>query len=184
MPVRIMRANYCCPLFVCHANCCRSVLARYLYQHLCNEAPALSAGLEAGDRINDRAERMLRAWGIDARAHRPLRLSRDLCAEAGAIFVMGPSYLHRMIWEYGEDLADKAYLFADPFTKPESFSNGAYKVYDPSFDNRPTSELLDEFEWMRQRVLQIRLALLGAGRRLVPLREYLELCKAVDRGSH
>ena len=53
------------------------------------------------------------------------------------------------------------------------------KVYDPSFDNRPTSELLNEFEWMRQRVLQIRLALLGAGRRLVPLREYLELCKAV-----
>jgi hypothetical protein len=46
-----------------------------------------------------------------------LKLSRDLCAEAGAIFVMGPSYLHRVIWEYGEDLADKAYLFADPFTR-------------------------------------------------------------------
>lgn len=128
---------------------------------------------------------MLRAWGIDASAaHRPLKLSRDLCAAADAIFVMGPSYLHRLIWEYGEDLADKAYLFADPFSRPVSFSNGAYKVYDPSFDNRPTSELLNEFEWMRQRVLQIRLALLGAGRRLVPLREYLELCKAVDRGSH
>lgn len=50
---------------------------------------------------------MLREWGIDASAHRPLQLSRNLCAEATAIFVMGPSYLHRVMWEYGEDLADK-----------------------------------------------------------------------------
>ena len=127
---------------------------------------------------------MLREWGIDASAHSPLQLSRDLCAEAGAIFVMGPSYLHRVIWEYGEDLADKAYLFADPFTRPVSFGSGRYKVSDPSFDTRPTSELLKEFGWMRERVLQIRLALLGNGRRLVPLIEYLELCKTVDRGSH
>jgi protein-tyrosine-phosphatase len=140
--------------------------------------------LEAGERINDRAERMLREWGIDASAHRPLKLSRGLCTEAGAIFVMGPSYLHRVIWEYGEDLADKAYLFADPFTRPVSFVKGAYKVFDPSFDNRPTSELLKEFQWMRERVLQLRLALLGDGRRLVPLTEYLELCRTVDRESH
>ena len=181
---RGQRTRHNCPLFVCHANCCRSVLARYLYRHLCNEAPALSAGLEAGERINDRADRMLREWGIDASAHRPLQLSRDLCAEADAIFVMGPSYLHRMVWEYGEDLADKAYLFADPFTTPESFSDGKYKVVDPSFDDRPTRDLVKEFAWMRDRVRQIRLALLGDGRRLVPLREYLELCKTVDRGSH
>src|SRR6266700_4017387 len=89
-----MRAGHGGPLFVCHANCCRSVLACYLYRHLCNKAPALSAGLEVGERINDRAERMLREWGIDASAHRPLKLSRNLCAEATAIFVMGPSYLH------------------------------------------------------------------------------------------
>ena len=127
---------------------------------------------------------MLREWGIDASAHAPLQLSRDLCAEAGAIFVMGPSYLHRVIWEYGEDLADKAYLFADPFTRPVSFGSGRYTVSDPSFDTRPTSELLKEFGWMRERVLQIRLALLGDGRRLIPLSEYLELCKTVDRGSH
>jgi protein-tyrosine-phosphatase len=172
------------PLFVCHANCSRSVLACYLYRDLCNEAPALSAGLEVGERISDRAERMLRAWGIDASAHRPLKLSRSLCVEATAIFVMAPSYLHRVVWEYGEDLADKAHLFADPFTRPVSLEHGEYRVLDPSFDNRPTSELLKEFGWMRERVLQIRLALLGDGRRLVPLREYLEVCKTVDRGSH
>src|SRR5207247_10459715 len=78
----------------------------------------------------------------------------------------------------------KAYLFADPFTRPVSFSNGEYKVFDPSFDNRPTVELVKEFGWMRERVLQIRLALLPDGRRLVPLSEYFELCKTVDRGSH
>ena len=127
---------------------------------------------------------MLREWGIDASAHRPLKLSRDLCDEAIAIFVMGPSYLHRVIWDYGEDLANKGYLFADPFTRPVSFGDGGYKVFDPSFDNRPTGELVKEFGWMCERVLQIRLALLGDGRRLVPLSEYLELCKTVDRESH
>ena len=176
-----MRAG---PLFVCHANCCRSVLACYLYRYLCNKAPALSAGLDVGERISDRAERMLRAWGIDASGHQPVKVSRKLCTEANAIFVMGPSYLHRLVSEYGEDLADKAYLFADPFTKPISFANGGYKVSDPSFDNRPTSELVKEFGWMRERVLQIRLALLGDGWALVPLRQYFELCKAVDPGSH
>jgi protein-tyrosine-phosphatase len=171
------------PLFVCHANCCRSVLARYLYLDLC-KAPALSAGLDAGEQINDRAEGMLREWGIDASVHRPIQLSRDLCVQADAIFVMGPSYLHRMVSEYGEDLADKAYLFRDPFTRPVSFGNGEYTVCDPSFESRPPSALVKEFGWMRDRVLEIGLAIKGEGRRLVPLSEYLELCKTVDRGSH
>lgn len=170
-------------MFVCHANCCRSVLACYLYVDLC-KAPALSAGLDAGEQINDRAERMLREWGIDASAHRPLQLTRDLCAKADAIFVMGPSYLHRMVGEYGEDLAEKSYLFADPFTRPLSFANGEYVVTDPSFEARPAGALVKEFAWMRDRVLQIRLALRGDGRPLVPLSEYLDLCKTVDRGSH
>src|SRR5947207_15037970 len=108
-----MRTGQGCPLFVCHANCCRSVMARYLYRHLCNKAPALSAGLEAGERINDRAERMLQEWGIDAIAHVPLKLSRDLCAGAGRNFGMGPSYWHRVIWASREDRADKASLFGD-----------------------------------------------------------------------
>lgn len=179
-----MKAGEATPLFVCHANCCRSVLACYLYRYLCNGAPARSAGLDVGERINDRAEGMLREWGIDASGHRPSQISRDLCAQATAIFVMAPSYLHRLVWEYGEDLADRAYLFADPFTKPVSWGSGEYTVIDPSFDNRPIRELRNEFGWMRERVLQIRLALLEAGRPLVPLREYFELCKTVDPASH
>ena len=171
------------PLFVCHANCCRSVLARYLYVHLCQE-PAASAGLDAGDVINDRAEGMLRCWGIDARAHRPLQLSRSMCTAAGAIFVMGPSYMHRLVAEYGEDLAGKSYLFADPFTKPAFFSDEHYKVVDPSFDVRPVSELAAEYDWMREQVIQLRRALMGEGRRLVPVSEYLDLCKTVDSHSH
>ncbi|HEX2342161.1 MAG TPA: hypothetical protein VHI98_16920 [Vicinamibacterales bacterium] len=171
------------PLFVCHANCCRSVLARYLYEDLCN-APALSAGLDCGEVINDRAEQMLRHWGIDASAHRPAKITRELCDRAGAIFVMGPSYLHRLVWEYGDDLAGKAYLFADPFTRPVSFANGEYKVIDPSFDDRPIEELTAEFAWMRERVLQVRLALLQQGPPLVPLRQYLDLCRTIDRWSH
>ena len=127
---------------------------------------------------------MLRAWGIDASEHRPVQLSRELCTDADAIFVMGPSYLHRLVGEHGDALATKAYLFADPFTRPASFSKGEYRVSDPSFDDRPTSELTREFGWLRERVLEIRLALLGGGRRLVPLSEYLELCKTVDRGSY
>ena len=171
------------PLFVCHANCCRSVLARYLYVHLCQE-PAASAGLGAGEVVNDRAEGMLRCWGIDARTHRPLQLSRSMCTAAGAIFVMGPSYLHRLLAEYGEDLAGKSHLFADPFTRPESFSSGRFKVVDPSFDARPAAELAVQYAWMRDQVVRIRRALAGEGRKLVPASEYLDLCRTVDLYSH
>jgi hypothetical protein len=37
---------------------------------------------------------------------------------------------------------------------------------------------------MRERVLQIRLALVGDGPRLIPASEYLELCRTVDRNCH
>jgi protein-tyrosine-phosphatase len=171
------------PLFVCHANCCRSVLACYLYRHLCHSR-ARSAGLDPGEHINDRAERLLGAWGIDAAEHRPSKVTRDGCLAADAIFVMGPSYLHRLLLEYGEDLATRSYLFADPFSKPASFDSRAFTVWDPSFDNRPTKELLNEVSWMRERVLQIRVALVGRGPRLIPVSEYLALCKTVDPGSH
>src|SRR5690349_11150229 len=110
-------------LFVCHANCARSVLAFFLYRHLCGAAAA-SAGLEAGPEINDRALRMLRHWGIDASGHRPRQLDRTLCEQASAIFVMAPTYLRRLARDYGEDLASKAHLFADPFTRPVSFGRG------------------------------------------------------------
>ena len=171
------------PLFVCHANCCRSVLAEYLYEHRC-QAPAWSAGLDAGDRINDRAQAMLRHWDIDASDHEPRQLTRHLCDDAGAIFVMGPSYLHRLVRDHGEDLADRAYLFADPFTLPTSFDNGQYKVIDPSFDHRATWELCAEYDWMRRQVVRIQHALAGTGQPLVPLRQYLTLCQTVNPESH
>lgn len=172
------------PLFVCHANCCRSVLACYLYRKLHGGAPALSAGLEPGEQINDRALEMLKQWGIDARGHRPRPLHRGLCDEAGAIFVAAPSYLHRLLLEYGWDLAGKSFLFADPFSLPRSFSHGEYKVRDPSFDGRPIRELVYEYSWMRERVRQIRLALPGDGRPMIPAAEYRHLLQSVDPGSH
>jgi protein-tyrosine-phosphatase len=172
------------PLFVCHANCCRSVLAYYCYRHLCADVPALSAGFEPGAGTSERALAMLERWGIDARGHRPSPLHRGLCDEASAIFIMAPSYLHRLLLEYGHDLASKAYLFADPFSRPHFFGHGEYKVHDPSFDERTTLELVREFSWMRERVLQIRLALLGDGRPMVPAAAYLSLLQVVDPRSH
>ena len=173
------------PLFVCHANCCRSVLASHLYRHLDLTAAALSAGLEPGERINDRALAMLAHWGIDARAHRPQPLHRALCDQACTIFLTAPAYLHRLLLEFGQDLADQAYLFADPFTCPQSFANGEYRVSDPSFDDRSTEELVREYGWMRERVWEIRQALLGAGGRpMIPATEYLSLLRSVDPKSH
>jgi protein-tyrosine-phosphatase len=162
------------PLFVCHANCCRSVLARYLYEHHCPGCTALGAGVEAGGEINDRALGMLRHWGVDASGHRPTQLTRALCDQAGGIFLMGPEYLRRLLFEYGSDLAAKAYLFADPFALPRSFRHGEYLVFDPSFDDRPVRELTREFRWFGDRVVQIRDALAGRGSRtLVPAVRYL-----------
>ena len=172
------------PLFLCHANCCRSVLAAFLYRQLCAGAAVLSAGLEPGEGTSDRALAMLRCWGIDAAGHLPTRLTRRRYDEAGAIFVMAPPYLRRLLLEYGEDLASKAHLFADPFTRPRSLRPGAYTVSDPSFDERSAVELVEEFAWMRERVLQVHQALLGRGRPLIAAVTYRDLLESVDPMSH
>jgi Low molecular weight phosphotyrosine protein phosphatase len=172
------------PLFVCHANCCRSVIAEYLYQSL--GSMALSAGVEVGDELNDRAAGMLRCWGIDATGHRPRQLTRELCQAAGSIFVMGPLYLGRLLGEHGWDLAGKCYLFADPFTVPAGFAAGEFLVRDPSFDMRSPEELTREFAWFQRRVGEIRAALEegGAdGSRLVPASRYLPLLDALLRAT-
>jgi protein-tyrosine-phosphatase len=163
------------PLFVCHANCCRSVLGKYLYEHLFSGSHALSAGIAAGDEINDRACAMLQSWGIDARDHRPRQLDRGLCDRADAIFLMGPEYLRLLLERYGEDLAEKAYLFADPFTMPRSFADGEYLVYDPSFEGRPISELAAEFSWFRVRTAEIHEALRNGRFGLIPASRYQHL---------
>jgi hypothetical protein len=88
---------------------------------------------------------------------------------------MGPEYLRRLLAEYGTELAAKAYLFADPFSLPRSFSRGEYLVYDPAFDDRPVAALLHEFRWFRQRVRQVHAALHGNGPTLVPTSRYEHL---------
>jgi protein-tyrosine-phosphatase len=168
------------PLFLCYANCCRSVLAYYLYRHLHADEPALSAGLCAGECINDRALAMLRHWGIEASGHCPRQVDRELCDQASAIFVMAPAHLRRLLRLYGEDLHRKTYLFADPFSQPGSFQPGEYKVYDPSFDPRPIGELVHVCRWMRERVQQIGLALRDQGDTLVAASRYLPLIETVD----
>jgi protein-tyrosine-phosphatase len=171
------------PLFVCHANCCRSVLASYLYRRLCPDSAVLSAGLDPGERTSDTALAMLARWGIDATGHHPSKVDRRRCQEASAIFVMAPPYVRRLLLEYGHDLADKTYLYGEPFRRPEAFGP-EHTVRDPSFDPRPTEELLEEFSWMRERTLQIRQSLLGHGRPLVAAAGYLNLLGGVDPYSH
>jgi protein-tyrosine-phosphatase len=168
------------PLFICHANCCRSVLARYLYEHLCPGFAALGAGVEAGDALNDKAELMLAHWGIDARSHVPRQLTRELCQQSEGLFLMTPQLLSRLLREYGDDLADKSYLFADPYTVPLSFRHGEYIVYDPSWDERGVAVLHREFAWMRERVVQIHETLQGRGSRFVPARDYLSLLELIE----
>jgi protein-tyrosine-phosphatase len=168
------------PLFLCYANCCRSVLAFYLYRHLHPNAPALSAGLNPGDCINDRAFEMLRHWGIDASRHCPRQVDRELCDQADAIFVMAPAHLRHLLSDLGEDLDRKTYLFADPFSLPRSLHPGAYKVYDPSFDRRSIKELVHACLWMRERVQQIGQALRGGSDTLVAASRYRPLIQTVD----
>ncbi len=169
------------PLFVCHANCCRSVLARFLYEHLCPGCQALGAGVSAGDVINDRAESMLHGWGVDPTGHVPVQLDRRLCDLADGIFVMEPRILFRMLQNWGEDLAGKSYLFADPFTRPVSFRHKEYLVRDPSFDDCKVGRLHKEYLWFHERVVQIHKALHGQGHQpLVPAGEYLELLRQLS----
>jgi len=171
------------PLFVCHANCSRSMMAAYLFRDIAR-APALSAGMEVGERPAARALEMLAYWGIDASAHRPRQIDRAVCDEAGAIFVMAAPYLRRLLIEYGEDLGVKSYLFADPFTRPVCFDHREYAVNDPTWDTRATSDLCAEHAWMRDRVAEIDEALRGRGRPLAPATGYLDLLAGVDPKDH
>jgi hypothetical protein len=154
-------------------------MAQYLYQDLTG-SPALSAGVEVGEEINDRAAAMLSCWGIDARGHRPQRVDRRLCDEAHAILAMGPGYLVRSLDRFGRDLAPKSHLFANPFVLPEGFEGDAFLVYDPSFDLRPPGELVQEFEWFRRRVVEIHHALLSGRPLLVPASRYLDRLDAIS----
>jgi protein-tyrosine-phosphatase len=151
------------------------VIAKYLYEFLNPGFPAFSAGIEVGDQVNDRAAVMLQWWGLDASGHIPRKIDREICDQVDAIFVMGPEYLLRLIRTHGMDLVDKVYLFADPFTLPESFQNGAYHVYDPSFDDRPVEALVQDYDWFPSRVCQIHQALISGRRDLVPANRYLRI---------
>jgi protein-tyrosine-phosphatase len=163
------------PLFVCWANCSRSVLAHHLYESLAPGLKALSAGLEPGERMSERAASMLRAWGVEPGEHEPRPLTLDLCRAAGGIFVMEPDYLRLILAMYGAGLAGKSYLFADPFSMPASFEHGEYAVRDPSFDPRPLDEVLRDYDWLRERVRQIHRALAGEVGGLVPALAYQHL---------
>jgi protein-tyrosine-phosphatase len=171
------------PLFVCHANCCRSVLASCLYRHLCAATCVLSAGLDPGERTSDTALAMLARWGIDATGHQPTKLDRRRCEAASAIFVMAPPYVRRLLLEHGHDLANKTYLYGEPFRRPESFGPES-TVPDPSFDPRPSGELVEQFSWMRERTLQIHHSLLGHSRPLIAASSYLNLLDTVDPYGH
>ncbi len=150
-------------------------MAKYLYEHLFPGTRALSAGMEVGEQVNDRACAMLQHWGIDASQHQPRQIDAELCREADALFLMGPEYLRRLLEGYGKGLASKAYLFADPFVIPQSLANGKYLVYDPSFEGRPIPELIEEFSWFPKRIVQIHAALCSGSPKLVPAAQYLDL---------
>jgi protein-tyrosine-phosphatase len=146
------------------------VLACYLYRHLCN-APAHSAGLDPGERTSDRAEDLLRAWGIDVSAHTPSKLSSSLCTTADAIFVMAPSYLHRM---FVRRSLQRARVFRERGVQSQR-----------SLVRRPTDVRTPAGPGVDARARpEIRRALLGEGRRLIPASEYLDLCRTVDLHSH
>ena len=93
---------------------------------------------------------------------------------------LAPAHLHRLLGSYGEDLDRKTYLFADPFSLPQSLPPGAYKVYDPSWDPRPVGELVQAYLWMRERVRQIGQALRSGDKALVAASRYRPLIPTVD----
>jgi protein-tyrosine-phosphatase len=150
-------------------------MAQYLYGRSYPEEHTDSAGIQCGERLNDRANDILVHWGIDVVGHRPKTVTRELCDGVDAVFLMSPEHLKSMLDTLGMDLATKSYLFADPFSMPESFAHGEYVVGDPSFDTRPASELAAEFDWFKHRVAQIHESLENGSDRLIPASRYLHL---------
>ena len=72
-------------------------------------------------------------------------------------------------------LVDRLTTLAAGFSDRTSFANGEYLVRDPSFDHLPIADLIKEFSWFRERVVDIHEGLTGGEKKLVPATEYLEL---------
>ncbi len=109
-------------LFVCHANCSRSPMAEYLFKQLVAQngesdqfevASAAATDVAIGEPVDVRAEKLLRARGIDCSAKRARQLTHEDYAYYDAIFVMDESNKRNVLQLLDGDPQDKLHLLLD-----------------------------------------------------------------------
>ncbi len=78
-------------LFACVHNAGRSQIAAALFNELANpdQARAISAGTEPGERVHPEVVTTMREIGVDLADVKPMKLTEDLAARADVLVTMG-----------------------------------------------------------------------------------------------
>ena len=123
-------------LFVCTGNSCRSVMAEALFKGLASRKglriEASSAGTSAFGGIGaspDTIRILKEEDGLDVAGHRGRKITRDMVAQADAVFVMQRSHLDYVVAAFPEARA-KTFLLAD-FYDGEDKQNFQFGIPDP-----------------------------------------------------
>lgn len=134
-------------LFICTGNICRSPMAEYLMRkRLGPRSPwrIRSAGIFTfdGQAASPEGVEVLAEQGIDMRAHRSQRLTRDLIDDASILVVMTASHRDQIVSQY-RDAREKVFLL-------RSFAPGRHSgdiddpIGSPSAVYRNTRDAIDD----------------------------------------
>lgn len=134
-------------LFICTGNICRSPMAEYLMRkRLGTKSPWQigSAGINTfnGQAASPEGVEVLAEMGIDMRAHRSQRLTRDLVDDASILVVMTASHRDQIVSQY-RDAREKVFLLRS-FAPGNRSGDIDDPIGSPSDVYRTTRDAIDD----------------------------------------
>lgn len=119
-------------LFVGNGNTCRSVMAEYIFNNLCEKLGiegyiGISCGINArkGTPPGEYTINAIKEMGIDIKDHKASLADVEILSSAEKIYCMVPSVAASVI-TYLPGLSDKVLMLGDGITDPEGASMGTF----------------------------------------------------------
>lgn len=119
-------------LFVGNGNTCRSVMAEYIFNNLCEKLGikgyiGISCGINArkGTPPGEYTINAIKEMGIDSSNHKASLADVEILSSADKIYCMVPSVAASVI-TYLPNLSDKVEMLGDGITDPEGASMGTF----------------------------------------------------------